>query len=36
MTDAMALYTRMGFVDIPAYYETPVAGTRFMARRLRD
>lgn len=36
MTDAMALYARMGFVDIPAYYETPVAGTRFMARRLRD
>ena len=34
MAAAMALYERMGFVRIPPYYETPVAGTVFFARRL--
>ena len=35
MGDAQALYAAMGFADIEAYYETPIAGTRFMALRLR-
>lgn len=34
MADAQALYARMGFVDIAPYYDTPVAGTRFLARAL--
>ncbi len=34
MADAQALYRRMGFVEITPYYATPVAGTRFLARRL--
>ena len=34
MGDAQALYAAMGFADIEAYYETPIAGTRFMAKRL--
>jgi GNAT superfamily N-acetyltransferase len=34
MGDAQALYTALGFSDIEAYYETPIAGTRFMAKRL--
>jgi ribosomal protein S18 acetylase RimI-like enzyme len=34
MGDAQALYLALGFVDIPPYYETPIAGTRFMAKRL--
>ena len=33
MGDAQALYTALGFADIPPYYDTPIAGTRFMARR---
>jgi ribosomal protein S18 acetylase RimI-like enzyme len=36
MGDAQKLYVAMGFVDIDAYYETPIAGTRFMALRLRS
>jgi ribosomal protein S18 acetylase RimI-like enzyme len=35
MGDAQALYVALGFEDIPAYYDTPIAGTRFMALRLR-
>ena len=34
MLDAQALYTRLGFVRIAPYYDTPVAGTVFMARVL--
>jgi putative acetyltransferase len=34
MGDAQALYAAMGFADIEAYYDTPIAGTRFMAKRL--
>lgn len=34
MGDAQSLYTSLGFVDIPPYYDTPIAGTRFMALRL--
>jgi ribosomal protein S18 acetylase RimI-like enzyme len=36
MGDAQKLYVAMGFVDIDAYYDTPIAGTRFMALRLRS
>jgi GNAT superfamily N-acetyltransferase len=35
MGDAQSLYVSLGFRDIPAYYDTPIAGTRFMAKRLR-
>jgi GNAT superfamily N-acetyltransferase len=34
MGDAQKLYIAMGFADIDAYYDTPIAGTRFMAKRL--
>jgi len=34
MGDAQNLYVAMGFADIDAYYDTPIAGTRFMALRL--
>lgn len=34
MGDAQALYVAFGFADIAPYYETPIAGTRFMAKRL--
>lgn len=34
MGDAQALYVSIGFHDIAPYYETPIAGTRFMALRL--
>ena len=34
MGDAQALYAALGFKDIAAYYDTPIAGTRFMALRL--
>ena len=34
MGDAQALYVALGFSDIPAYYDTPIAGTRFMTKRL--
>ena len=34
MGDAQALYLAFGFADIAPYYETPIAGTRFMAKRL--
>jgi ribosomal protein S18 acetylase RimI-like enzyme len=35
MGDAQALYVALGFHDIAPYYGTPIAGTRFMALRLR-
>jgi ribosomal protein S18 acetylase RimI-like enzyme len=34
MGAAQALYEAMGFVDMPAYYDTPIAGTRFMRKAL--
>jgi len=34
MGDAQALYASLGFQDIAPYYDTPIAGTRFMGRRL--
>lgn len=34
MTEAQALYRRLGFVDIPAYYDTPIADTIFMRKDL--
>lgn len=34
MGDAQALYSALGFTDIEPYYDTPIAGTRFMARAL--
>jgi len=36
LTTAIALYGRMGFVRIPAYYDTPIAGTLFFSLRLSD
>lgn len=30
MKDAFALYQRLGFREIPPYYENPIAGTHFM------
>ncbi|MHB2168218.1 GNAT family N-acetyltransferase [Alsobacter sp. R-9] len=34
MAGAQALYRKLGFTDMPAYYDTPVVGTRFMHLRL--
>lgn len=34
MGEAQALYEAHGFVDIEPYYETPIAGTRFMSKKL--
>lgn len=34
MREAVALYRAEGFAPIPAYYDTPVAGTIFLARPL--
>lgn len=34
MAGAQALYRKVGFEEIASYYETPVAGTLFMRRRL--
>jgi ribosomal protein S18 acetylase RimI-like enzyme len=34
MADAQELYARLGFRDMPPYYESPIAGTRFMALAL--
>lgn len=31
MASAHELYERMGFVAIPAYYASPIAGTRYLA-----
>ena len=36
MNEARALYRRLGFEEMAAYYETPVAGTAFMRRSLVD
>ena len=36
MVAAVALYRAAGFVPIPAYYETPIAGTIFLGKRLAD
>jgi GNAT superfamily N-acetyltransferase len=34
MQDALALYKRFGFLEIPAYYHNPVAGTVYLGKRL--
>ena len=34
MTEAIALYRKVGFAPIDPYYETPVTGTIFLARSL--
>jgi ribosomal protein S18 acetylase RimI-like enzyme len=36
MGAAQRLYESLGFRDIAPYYDTPIAGTRFMACRLDD
>ncbi|MFO1027851.1 MAG: GNAT family N-acetyltransferase [Acetobacteraceae bacterium] len=36
MQAAMALYESLGFVEIAPYYDTPIAGTRFLALPLAD
>lgn len=35
MAEAMTLYCRAGFVPIAPYYDSPVAGTRFLGRLLQ-
>lgn len=35
MTGAIALYGKLGFEPMPAYYETPIEGTIFMRRVLK-
>lgn len=35
MQAAIAMYERLGFRDIPPYYENPVAGARFLELALR-
>lgn len=34
MSEARALYRKLGFAEMDAYYQTPVAGTAFMRRVL--
>ena len=34
MGEAQAIYQAYGFVDIEPYYETPIAGTRFMSKKI--
>jgi len=34
MAAAVALYERLGFRDVPAYYDNPIPGTRYMERAL--
>ena len=34
MTKALALYEKAGFVPIEPYYDTPLADTIFLGRRL--
>ncbi len=34
MGDAQSLYVSLGFHDIEPYYDTPIAGTRFMSKQL--
>ena len=33
---ALALYRALGFAPVPAYYDTPVAGTVFLSRPLEE
>jgi ribosomal protein S18 acetylase RimI-like enzyme len=35
MTEAISLYKQAGFVPIDPYYDTPIAGTFFLARSLK-
>ncbi len=35
MTEAQALYIKMGFKEIPSYYPNPIEGTRYMKLDLR-
>lgn len=34
MREAQAIYEEFGFVDIAPYYATPIAGTRFMSKKI--
>ena len=34
MTDAGALYAKMGFRECPPYYDNPIRGAVYMARAL--
>jgi GNAT superfamily N-acetyltransferase len=34
MGEAQSLYAALGFYDIEPYYDTPIAGTRFLSKRL--
>jgi GNAT superfamily N-acetyltransferase len=34
MSEALALYLRFGFLEIPAYYHNPVPGTVYLGKRL--
>ena len=36
MRGAQRLYERAGFIDVPPYYRSPVAGTRFLALDLES
>lgn len=36
LATAIALYQKMGFVPIPPYYDTPIAGTIFLSLKLSD
>lgn len=36
MTDALGVYQRRGFTVIAPYYDTPIAGTIFLSKRLTD
>lgn len=36
MDEAIGLYRKLGFEEIAPYYVTPIAGTRFMAKRLKQ
>jgi ribosomal protein S18 acetylase RimI-like enzyme len=36
MGTALALYRSLGFAPMPAYYDTPVAGTVFLSRPLEE
>jgi ribosomal protein S18 acetylase RimI-like enzyme len=34
LAEALALYRRFGFIEIPAYYHNPVPGTRYLGKLL--
>lgn len=34
MHEAIALYRKLGFIDIPPYYDTPIKGTVFLGKSL--